>query len=165
MSKTPRTDAEALRIINIDTPNRERVDDYHDMFVFARGLERELAAAVKLNEEFWPSTLATRDELRVTKEQLAASQARCKELEKQVESLKAENESCCARCEHYDAKMEECKDDNILCNYTPKVMYRCADRDDGCGHCPRSEPHTHPDEESGDECYRRTGRVTCERVT
>lgn len=46
----------------------------------------------------------------------------------------------------------------------PKVIYRCADRDDGCGHCPRSEPHTHPDEQQGDECYRRGGKVTCERV-
>jgi hypothetical protein len=43
-------------------------------------------------------------------------------------------------------------------------MFRCADRDDGCGHCERSEPHEHPDEQPGDECYRRKGRVTCERV-
>ena len=43
-------------------------------------------------------------------------------------------------------------------------MFRCSDRDDGCdGLCPRSEPHTHPDEESGDECDK--GTVTCERVT
>ena len=39
MSDTPRTDAEALRINNINTPNRERVDDYHDMFVFACNLD------------------------------------------------------------------------------------------------------------------------------
>ena len=95
--------------------------------------------------------------------ELAASQARVKMLEKQVEIVS--NYRTCARCEHYDAKMEECKDNNIECNYTPKVMFRCADRDDGCGHCERSEPHTHPDEQPGDECYRRKGRVTCERVT
>jgi hypothetical protein len=43
-------------------------------------------------------------------------------------------------------------------------LYRCADRDDGCGHCERSEPHTHPDEQPGDDCDRRKGKVTCERV-
>ena len=111
MSKTPRTDAEALRIINIDTPNRERVDDYHDMFVFARGLERELAAAVKLNEEFWPSTLATRDELRVTKEQLAASQA-------QINAMK-----CCENCEYEKERCRTYPDgDSII----PEHCYSCV---------------------------------------
>jgi len=43
-------------------------------------------------------------------------------------------------------------------------MFRCADRDDGCGHCERSAPHEHPDEQPGDDCDRRKGRVTCERV-
>jgi hypothetical protein len=66
-----------------DTPITDELDakahlytDIEKVFALCRKLERELAAAVKLNEEFWPSTLATRDELRVTKEELTAIQAR-----------------------------------------------------------------------------------------
>jgi len=67
MSDTPRTDAEALRINNINTPNRERVDDYSDMFVFARNLERELAASqarVAEYERTEPLKIKERNELR-----------------------------------------------------------------------------------------------------
>jgi hypothetical protein len=94
--------------------------------------------------------------------ELAACQARCRELEKEIGIVS--NYRNCFSCEHYDAKMEECKDSNSECNYTPKAMFRCADRDDGCGYCPRSEPHTHPDEQPGDDCDRMGKRVTCERV-
>ena len=45
-----------------------------------------------------------------------------------------------------------------------KPKYRCADRDDGCGHCPRSEEHEHPDEQEGDECDKMGKKVKCERV-
>jgi len=66
-TQTPRTDAEALRINNINTPNRERVDDYTDMFVFAQGLESELAssqARMKEYERTEPLKIKERNELR-----------------------------------------------------------------------------------------------------
>ena len=97
--------------------------------------------------------------------ELAASQARVKELEDMVAELKsqiAEYESECETCKHYDEPNNDCKS-VVGCRYEKKELYRCADRDDGCGHCPRSEPHAHPDEQPGDDCYRRKGKVTCER--
>jgi hypothetical protein len=60
-----------------------------------------------------------------------------------------------------DAVTEITHCDPEQCTHT---KYRCADRDDGCGHCPRSEPHEHPDEQPGDDCDRMGKKVKCERV-
>ena len=116
-------------------------------------MEEVLAASQERVAEYErtePLKIKERNELR----------ARNAELEREI----AEYESECETCQHYDEKMAECMS-VVGCRYEKKERYRCADRDDGCGHCERSEPHPHPDEQPGDECDKMGKRVTCERVT
>jgi len=72
--------------------------------------------------------------------------ARVAELEKQVNGMKQ-----CSNCvnQENDQPCYQCRDKSLWKWKGSEPLYRCADRDDGCGHCPRSEPHTHPDEQPG----------------
>jgi hypothetical protein len=138
MSETPRTDEAWSSTYQCEKRLHE----------LCLQLEKELAAMTKEANHL--------EELKNHNAELLAS------CQAQIEKMK-----CCENCvnKENDAPCYHCRDKSLWkLGKGSEPLYRCADRDDDCGHCPRSEPHEHPDEESGDDCDRRKGKVTCERV-
>ena len=87
---------------------------------------------------------------------------RC-ELESVVKWIASQCNLFFAECSQAEEIVAKCNEVLKKTEPTPPKL-RCTDRDDGCGHCERSEPHTHPDEQQGDECDKMGKKVKCEVV-
>jgi hypothetical protein len=146
----------------VERPNGDYVEysDYAAALAKIAGLEKRIAELEQVSGHLCPKCGWAM--------QFPDEPCRC-ELETQIKSMK-----CCGNCaENEEGRYQPdevtgCDTCHEFSNWqligATQPKFRCADRDDGCGHCPRSEPHEHPDQDCGDECYRRGGKVTCERV-
>jgi hypothetical protein len=155
MSDTPRTD----EVWSSTYQCEER------LHFLALQLEKELNAAQARFAELEESQKTRASCINGMNNALYMRDQRIAELEKRIKSMK-----CCDNCDVWEPA---CNAVGLVIDFdkcwkgieTTPPKYRCADRDDGCGHCERSEPHEHPDEQQGNECDRRGGEVTCEVVT